>query len=622
MGQRGSCIIPGRGRKVDEADVQSRHSLRRLNSFRQNSSSSSIVPDEDPLMKSFTRRIVHDDVTRDYDLTPQVLGTGYSGAVRLGVHHESKRQVAVKHFSKTRLKPHRVKLLQSEVEVYLRLDHPNICRLLHAYEGKHDVWLVMELCGSELYSQLCKCKVYTEADAAEVLLQMLQAINYLHSHKIVHRDLKLENWMHGSPDCDREDRLKLIDFGFSRVLCDNKETLDMPCGTLHYTSPEVLGRRYTNKCDIWSLGVICYMLLMGRPPFRGQNSMKIAKSILNADFPRDGRWSSLSNYAKNFVEQLLRKDPNLRPDAMQALSHAWLTGASSLKGSLSAPSPHDVGLDVLRRLRQFAQGSHLRRAALTVLAYSLTSSEIEDLEETFFSFDRSGRGTITLEQLADVLAEYCQAAERPELSTAEVRRIFESLDVDNEEEVHYTPFVAAMLGTRVKQHEDKIRDCFEAFDQDGSGFITADSLVRIFSRLPSKTSTSKQLTEQEAEEWIREIDYKGNGVIDYDSFLDALMAKPLWSPLRLDNGDDQPVIRMFGDEDELSANRVRAMTDPETLTHSGSKLSKRVRHGLAEAIIDTAEMTRIRSYSFPINSDNISLQLRTICCEVNQHHFV
>ena len=194
----------------------------------------SIVPDEDPLLKNsiLAKRIVHAEIHRDFDIQAQVLGTGYSGAVRLAEHKLSRQQVAVKQFSKRRLKPQRLRLLKSEVEVYLRLDHPNICRLLHAYEGHRKVWLVMEMCSCELYTRLCQKKVYCEQDAAEVMRQMLQAVNYLHRHNIVHRDLKLENWMYGS-----EDRLKLIDFGFSEIF-EEDELLQMPCGTLHYTSPE------------------------------------------------------------------------------------------------------------------------------------------------------------------------------------------------------------------------------------------------------------------------------------------------------------------------------------------------------------------------------------------------
>mmetsp|Transcript_92585 Transcript_92585/g.146374 ORF Transcript_92585/g.146374 Transcript_92585/m.146374 type:complete len:155 (+) Transcript_92585:3-467(+) len=154
----------------------------------------------------------------------------------------------------------------------------------------------------------------------------------------------------------------------------------MPCGTLHYTSPEVLSRKYTSKCDVWSLGVICYMLLVGRPPFRGANNLKIAKNIIQEDFPKDGRWLGLSHNAQSFVTMLLQKEAKKRPDATKALGHEWITEAANLA---TFEGGGEISSDVLNNLQKFARGSHLRRAALTMLAYSLTSRELQDLEETF-----------------------------------------------------------------------------------------------------------------------------------------------------------------------------------------------------------------------------------------------
>lgn len=576
MGQRTSCFTRRKSQQAREG---------------------SIVPDKDPLLKTVTRRIVHDDIGRDFDLSAQVLGTGYSGAVKLAQHKETKQKVAVKQFSKRRLKPHRLKLLQSEVEVYLRLDHPNICRLLHAYESKNDVWLVMELCGCELYSRLCERKVYSEANAAEVMHQMLQAVTYLHSHRIVHRDMKLENWMYSALGPD--DRLKLIDFGFSRIINGADETLDMPCGTLHYTSPEVLSRKYTSKCDIWSIGVICYMLLIGRPPFRGPNNLRIAKSILHSDFTKDGRWMALSEDARDFVSSLLRKDALMRPEAAQALTHRWILGMGSAMRC-------EISTDVLRNLRQFAQGSHLRRAALTVLAYSLTSRELQDLEQTFLAFDRSGQGTITLEQLAEVMEEHL------EVSSDEVERIFNCLDVAEDEEVHYTPFIAAMLATRVKLHEDKVRAAFEAFDRDGTGYITAESLVQIYS------ASSGTLSKDEAMQWISEVDYKGNAHIDYEGFMAALAGKRLWALPQLDAGDDPlPHVRIF--EEGTVNGRPRGLS--ESFDAVPGSFSSQIRHGLAFALIDADSESERRSQSFPEGIRDSILQIRGVSCDVHERYF-
>lgn len=563
----------------------------------------SIVPDQDPLLKSVTRRLVHAELSRDFEMQEKVLGHGYSGAVRLARHKATHQEVAIKMFSKRRLKPHRLKLLQSEVEVYLRLDHPHICRLLHAYEGRNEVWLVMELCGCELYSRLSERKVYGERDAAEVMRQMLQAINYLHSHRIVHRDLKLENWMHGATE---DDRLKLIDFGFSRILGCADETLDMPCGTLHYTSPEVLMRNYTSKCDMWSLGVICYMLLLGRPPFRGRAQIAIAKAIMTGEFPREGRWLQLSPAAQDFIDHMIRKDASQRFDAAEALQHHWITSLDkSVCSDFQALS--DIGVDVLKSLRKFAQGSHLRRAGLTMLAYSLTSRELQDLEETFLAFDTEQRGTISLKQLAEVMQQHV------EVSTQEVERIFQSLDFADAEEIYYTPFLAAMLATRVRQHEDKVRAAFDAFDSDGTGFITAESLVKVFSEKGG-------LSREEAEGWIRDSDYKGNGVIDYDEFFSALTGRHLWTLPQLSK-DDTPTVRVYQNgEDEQSGTRPRGMSEPVPSAKPIS--SSKIRHGLAAVIIDSAEEDRrVQSFAVGVKFAGPSVQIRGVNCEVDNNYF-
>ncbi|CAE7815859.1 CPK2 [Symbiodinium necroappetens] len=542
----------------------------------------------------------------------QVLGTGYSGAVCLAEHRSSKRQVAVKQFRKRRLKEHRLKMLKSEVEVYLRLDHPNICRLLHAYEGRRYVWLVMEICSCELYSRLCERKVYCEEDAADVMRQMLQAINYLrlgtpqHSHNIVHRDLKLENWMYGAPTCQDQDRIKLIDFGFSEIIQEDTK-MEMPCGTLHYTSPEVLSRNYTKKCDLWSCGVICYMLLIGRPPFRGANNARIARAILEGDFPKEGRWEFLSSHAQDFVMRLLQRDVGKRMSASAALEHPWL------KGGGCTPSPV-IGVSVLQSLRTFAQTSHLRRATLTILAYSLTSTELEGLEQTFLDFDQTGRGTVTLEQLRDAMQT------RLDVSSAEVNRIFQAVDFTQNDEIQYTPFVAALLATRVKLHQDKVREAFDAFDIEGKGCITAETLVQVFNSQLCEGGAQSCISKEEAEEWVREVDFKGNGVIDYPSFLAAMMGRSSKGLPSSEDLADQPSIRVF---EESPSGRPRGLT--ESFTAASCTLR------LRDAILDTCDTDSAQSEKREgrgrakscngLEECSEKVQIRFLACPVDEHYF-
>merc|ERR1719181_1759331 len=177
--------------------------------------------------------------------------------------------------------------------------------------------------GGELYGRLAQMKVFPESLAAETTRQMLRAIGYLHSHNVVHRDLKLENFLYQS---DEKSQLKLIDFGFAKVW-DPSTLMMSSCGSIAYVSPDVLtGKGYTDKCDLWSLGVIVWMLLAGYPPFHGDERTMMTKiKSGQADWSHKSRWKPVSEEAVDFVQKLLKKDPDQRPDAQEALKHAWLT---------------------------------------------------------------------------------------------------------------------------------------------------------------------------------------------------------------------------------------------------------------------------------------------------------
>lgn len=484
----------------------------------------------DPSDVPSSLRVICSHIERDWVLTQRTLGTGFSGDVVLATHRSRPGlQAAVKTFSKKH-KDARLAMLRNEIEVYLKLDHPNICRLLRTYESKDKVWLVMELCSEELYDKLCARKVFSEDDTASVLSQMLRAVNYLHTHQIVHRDLKLENWMFqrrrnsdsmldvasnydpdparsvtaGSSDADpiSDERIKLIDFGFSKILLDPKESLDVPCGTLDYASPDVLKRSYNSKCDIWSLGVICYMLLIGSPPFAGARNSHVLEKIKSGRVRFGARWHILSEEAQNFILRCLTVNPEKRMDANTALHHAFL------RPYLCQARPSCcLTQEVVDNLNAFAVSSKLQRTLSSMLAYSLTSDEMLDFHEVFQSFDIEGSGTLYYEDLRTI----CKAHPSLRWDEAELRNVFSVLAVDNE--IHYTPFLAAMIATS-HLGLDKVQQVFTLFDPSRDGYISAEDLVCVFSSI--------SLTQREAEEWLRVHDVKGNGMLDYEALLVAL----------------------------------------------------------------------------------------------------
>jgi serine/threonine protein kinase len=207
----------------------------------------------------------------------------------------------------------------------------------------------MELCtGRELYERLSQLRRYTEKDAADVAMQMLEAINYCHAHAVCHRDLKLENWVYASAAVDSP--LKLIDFGMSKVFNEGVP-LTAIHGTVYYVAPEVLTGKYDNACDVWSIGVIVYMLLSGSPPFGGQQDYEIIQRIKTAQVVFEGpRWAGISEDAKDFVRELLTRNPKQRPSASSAMSHRWI---KAMVGSFSQDSvSSEIELTVLENIRQ------------------------------------------------------------------------------------------------------------------------------------------------------------------------------------------------------------------------------------------------------------------------------
>jgi len=242
----------------------------------------------------------------DYEVEGTVLGEGLCGNVVLMRRKIDQGKFAMKTIDKMDAGSGSSSSLElpAEVEIYLALDHPNIAQLHGVYQTSSKVTLIMECCeGGELYSRLQKRGVYPEADAAEASRQMLRAVGFLHLLSIVHRDLKLENFLY-----DREDskaQLRLIDFGFAHVW-DRSTLMKAPCGSISYVSPDVLsGTGYTDKCDLWSIGVIVWMLLCGYPPFHGKQEKAVLAKIKagKPDWSHRRRWKPVSDEAVAFVKR-------------------------------------------------------------------------------------------------------------------------------------------------------------------------------------------------------------------------------------------------------------------------------------------------------------------------------
>lgn len=530
MGQCGSY-------KATTCDAHQLQNAVQLDRVRMRSSNAAVVssryhgiPDGAPT----ARRLVD-----DYEVQEKVLGHGLCGDVVLAKSRVDGRKCALKTIPKQKVPSGKMEAFYAEVEIYLALDHPNIARLRDVYESPTEIYMLIECCdGGELYYRVQRRGVYTDADAAQCTREMLRAVSYLHSQGVVHRDLKLENFLYDTEEKDAV--LKLIDFGFAKIW-DPATVMMASCGSVAYVSPDVLsGKGYTNKCDMWSLGVIVWMLLVGYPPFHGEDSVMrqlIAKG--EPDWHHKTRWNRVKEDAKDFVKRLLTVDPKLRYSAQEAMMHRWL------KNKDAADKRLELDTEILRRLQRYADTSKVRRAALQLLAQELTSEETRELREAFLRIDKGNEGTISLKDLKEAIRGTndrrrstlstspmspssggsgtpsgsnsptpCTPARRLQRAdSGELKELFSVLDSNGDERISYLDFLAATTQVRSLLRKEAVRAVFNRLDRDRSGTISVSDF---------RVAIGETFEGVDVEELVHEVKSSGKDGITFDAFVRVL----------------------------------------------------------------------------------------------------
>jgi len=366
------------------------------------------------------------------------------------------------------------------------------------------VHLVMELCaGGELFDRIVQKGHYTERKAAELARVIVGVVEVCHSMGVMHRDLKPENFLFA--DQKEEAALKTIDFGLSIFFRPGQIFTDV-VGSPYYVAPEVLKKKYGPEADVWSAGVIIYILLCGVPPFWAENEQGIFEEVLHGrlDFESEP-WPSISEGAKDLVRRMLIRDPRKRLTAHEVLRHPWVQ-----VGGLAPDKPLDSA--VLSRMKQFSAMNKLKKMALRVIAENLSEDEIAGLKEMFKMIDADNSGQITFEELKVGLKKV-----GANLQESEIYALMQAADVDNNGTIDYGEFLAATLHLNKVEREDHLFAAFQYFDKDGSGYITADEL--------QVACEEFGLGDVKLEDMIGEVDQDNDGRIDYNEFV-AMMQKP------------------------------------------------------------------------------------------------
>ena len=436
-----------------------------------------------------------------YEVLKQ-LGKGGYGKVYEVKNIKTGEIRACKHLSKLNIK--NLEKFRREIEILKKMDHPNIIKLYEVYESERSLYLVMEECkGGEIFDRIIQHiqekKMYSEKDAAIIFEQVMSCIAYCHNRNICHRDLKPENLLYLNAGDEKDNRIKVIDFGLSQA-CDRLKT---KVGTAYYVSPEILSGNYTHLCDIWSAGVILYILLSGDPPFNGANDNEIYTKIaqMKFSFP-ERKWKNISNDAKDLLCHMIVPE-NERYTAEQVLAHPWFKNASDVP--LSSIEFNDQNL-----FMNFVNGSFIKKMGLMFIASRLDENEINNLKNVFSAIDKGKDGQISFEELKKGLMEL----KSTHLSEEELKKMFDSIDVDKNGKIDYTEFIAATIEGANYYRQERLLEAFENFDKDGSGQISKSELL--------ETLKAEKCQEKEIEKFIKAVDKDGNGKISIEEFM-ALM---------------------------------------------------------------------------------------------------
>ncbi|KAL3819689.1 hypothetical protein ACJIZ3_005594 [Penstemon smallii] len=372
--------------------------------------------------------------------------------------------------------------------------HKNLVQFYDACEDEENVYVVMELCkGGELLDRiLSRGGKYSEEDAKIVMVQILSVVAYCHLQGVVHRDLKPENFLFTSKDDNSP--LKAIDFGLSDYVKPDERLNDI-VGSAYYVAPEVLHRSYGTEADMWSIGVIAYILLCGSRPFWSRTESGIFRAVLKADPSFDeAPWPSLSSDAVDFVKRLLNKDYRKRLTAAQALSHPWLAGHHDVK----------IPMDIItfKLVKAYICSSPLRKAALGALAKTLTISQLAYLREQFTFLGPNKSGFISIQNFKSALSKNATDAMKDSrvLEYVTVVSCLQYRKMDFEEFCGAAISVYQLEG--MESWEQHARLAYDFFEKDGNRPIMIEELA---SELGLSPSVPVHVVLQD---WIRHSDGK------------------------------------------------------------------------------------------------------------------
>ena len=397
------------------------------------------------------------------------LGGGHFGTVRKAFRKSDKEPYhyfAIKSISIKNMSQKDYEDLVKEVDIISDLDHPNIIKFYETYHDDYFFHIVMELCkGKEVFDNICNRGYLSEKKVQNIIFKVLLAISHCHSMGITHRDLKPENILFESLRPDAE--IKLIDFGLSRKYSKN-EKMHTILGTPYYVAPEVLKGDYDEKCDIWSIGAMTYLMLCGDPPFTGDSNSEIFKKIMKGELKFNSyKWKNISEDAKNFVKLCLNKNAAQRPSASEALDNRWFKVVNNKIHNLK-----NIPDFIVENIKNFDIEDKFKQMIIKYMINNINDSEkISVYKNAYYAFDFNHNGWIEISELKKVFNLL-----KINISEEKINYIYNLIDQTKKGGIDYTEFLMAGINKEQLFSNDNIENAFNYFDANDSGFIEIKDL--------------------------------------------------------------------------------------------------------------------------------------------------
>ena len=426
------------------------------------------------------------------------LGSGSFATVYLVKHNVTGAVRAMKEIKKMSNEDEEDNELEiiNEINILMKMDHPNIVKIFGFYITNNYYYLLTEYCeGGSLFDLIVNNNgPFTEIQASYIMHQLFSVVNYCHKMKIIHRDLKPENILINKNE-NGFVQIKVCDFGTS-LMFNRGDVQDELVGSIYYIAPEVLKKKYNSKCDLWSCGIIMYILLTGVPPFGGSNNRIIIEKILKKDYDKT-LLAKRCRACKELISLLLERDINKRIRADGALKHKWFQIYKSKE--IRVDVEPEIIEKCLANLKKYKKSSEIQEVALAYLVHNNPElKEVDDACKIFGIIDKNGNGKINQEELYNGLKDIYQSDRLKQ----DVEEIFTNLDVNNDLYLEYEEFVRAAIDKSIFLTESSLKFAFNFFDKSNKGEITVNDLISVF----SGDDVSKEEMER-ARNMIKKISY-------------------------------------------------------------------------------------------------------------------